>query len=324
MNDFLIYREPQSNQVIRVTGQFELLEKGTKPSGFVVSDFLHQRIFTFKQEGEFNADHPLHFGVNKPVSISHRDYQIEAQAFLNAFPLLNIQKAVYSRVKIAVFPTNKTLDLFQKLETKYPNAFCYLISSKQFGTWIGATPELLFEQQGMVCKTVALASTHDANDHSNWTQKEQEEHDFVVQAIHEALQTNECIEIEKNGPFEHTAGPVVHLKTDFQALLTKPNAWEIVNSLHPTPAVCGTPRNAAIQLIESREMHQRELYTGFIGWFEEGNSRLFVNLRCAQLFKNRASLYVGGGFTIDSIPDLEWEETERKAETLLQFIQELK
>jgi isochorismate synthase len=218
------------------------------------------------------------------------------------------------------FNSDKSRDLFERLCDEYPNAFCYLLSSEKVGTWIGASPELLLQQQGMICRTVALASTHPSDESSTWNEKELNEHRYVVEAIEDTLEKQACIDIERDGPKEHFAGPVVHLRTDFQATLTKANAWEIVNDLHPTPAVCGTPRNLALQLIETREMHKRELYSGYIGWFEEGNTKLFVNLRCAQLFKEQAYLYVGGGYTIDSIPDLEWDETERKAETLLHLM----
>lgn len=304
-------------------GVFSALSEGEKPSGFVVSDFLHERIFHFEETNGTEANFDLHYSKEVPTVISRRDYQIEAQAFLNSFPLLGVEKGVFSRIKQTPFRGEKAFDLFRILEKSYPNAFCYLISSDQFGTWIGATPELLMNQQGMVCKTVALAGTHGENEEHDWTPKELEEHAFVVDAIKESLERNACVEIESAGPYVVQAGPVQHLKTDFQALLTRPNAWSIAMDLHPTPAVCGTPRRNAMEAIATREMHDRQLYTGFIGLFEEGNTNLFVNLRCAQLFEDKAFLYVGGGFTVDSIPDLEWEETEHKAETLMRVMKQL-
>jgi isochorismate synthase len=323
VKDLLIYRLPKEDKPLIKRGTFSILKEDEKPLGFVISDFLHERIFKFEESAEFEVDFDFHYSKEIPTVISRRDYQIEAQAFLNSFPLLGVEKGVYSRIKQIPFQGDKAFDLFNLLEKTYPNAFCYLISSKHFGTWIGATPELLMNQEGMLCKTVALAGTHGENEEHEWTPKELEEHQFVVAAISEALERNECVEIESNGPYVVQAGPVQHLKTDFKALLTKPNAWSIALDLHPTPAVCGTPRRNAIEAIATREMHNRDLYTGFIGLFEEGNTNLFVNLRCAQLFQDKAFLYVGGGFTIDSIPDLEWEETENKAETLARVMKQL-
>lgn len=323
MKDLLIYRLPKEKTPVSKQGNFLRLKEGEKPAGFVVSDFLHEELFYFKEESESKPDFDFHYSKEIPTVISRRDYQLEAQAFLNSFPLLGVEKGVFSRIKSTPFQGEKALDLFHLLEQTYPNAFCYLISSDEFGTWIGATPELLMNQEGMVCQTVALAGTHGENEVHEWTPKELDEHAFVVDAIKESLERNECVEIESEGPYVVHAGPVQHLKTDFKALLTKPNAWSIAMDLHPTPAVCGTPRRNAIEAIVTREMHDRKLYTGFIGLFQEGSTNLFVNLRCAQLFQDKAFLYVGGGYTIDSIPDMEWEETEHKAETLMRAMKKI-
>lgn len=309
-------------EVVAQSGQFALLTTGEAPSGFVVSDFLHQRVFVF-HPNEAQTTSELHSHPEKPVVISQRDYQIEAQAMLHAFPVCGVEKAVYSRVKPVPFPLEKAERLFAELARTYPNAFVYLVSSPDFGTWIGATPETLIATNDGALKTVALAGTHRADDPSAWTAKELAEHDFVVQAIAETLQRNDCRITGQNGPKAVTAGPVQHLRTDFAAIVGKTAAWNVAMDLHPTPAVCGTPRMAALDLIVSREMHDRSLYTGIIGLYSEAEAHLFVNLRCAQLQHNKAYLYLGGGYTSASIPDLEWEETENKSRTLLNCMEKL-
>jgi isochorismate synthase len=319
--DSLIYRLPNSEAIIKRKGRFGLRSTGQETFGFLVSDFLHQRIFSFEDEGELETFIP-HDLITKPLVISQRDYQIEAQGMLHAFPVMGVQKAVYSRVKAVAFDWIKAEEMFRSLTEKYPQAFVYLISSPHFGTWIGATPEILLERKGLEIKTVALASTKASNEESEWTSKELAEHQFVVEALAEVLNRNNCFSIEKDGPKEHQAGPVKHLITRFSALLSQPNAWQLAMDLHPTPAVCGTPRMAAMDLLLSREMHDRELYTGMIGVFGE-QANLFVNLRCARLTEKMAYLFLGGGYTIESIPDLEWEETENKAKTLLNVMRDL-
>lgn len=315
MSDTLRYRLPGTTEIVARSGRFELLTNGEAPTGFVVSDFLHQRVFVFQPTNE--ATSAWHSHAEKPVVISQRDYQIEAQAMLHAFPVCGVEKAVYSRVKSVPFPLEKAEQLFDELEKTYPNAFVYLVSSPHFGTWIGATPETLIETDHGHLKTIALAGTHRANDPSDWTQKEFEEHDFVVQAIAETLRRNDCAITYQDGPKAVVAGPVQHLRTDFTAKQGAIPAWNVAMDLHPTPAVCGTPRMAALDLLVSREMHDRFLYAGIIGVYGETSAQLFVNLRCAQLQHDKAYLYLGGGYTIASIPDLEWEETENKSRTLL-------
>ncbi len=322
--DCFYYRKPNESSIQKLKGNFRLLKENETPKNWVISDFLHEKIYVFEpiqtaQSTDFN------FSTSKetPYCISKRDYQIEAQALLNAFPMLSVQKAVYSRVKKVPFQLSKAEILFNQLCKDRPNAFVYLVSSPFYGTWVGATPEVLLSQEGARVNTMALAGTHASDHESVWTSKEIQEHEFVVSAIENSLTLASCYEIEKSERFQVSAGPVNHLRTDFTAILEKPNAWKLALELHPTPAVCGTPRKASLELIQSREMHDRSLYAGIIGYFGNNEAQLFVNLRCAQLFEDAAYLYVGGGFTIDSIPDLEWEETEKKAATLMESMRNI-
>lgn len=314
MTDTLIYRLP-GEAITERRGTFsQTLE--SEPQGFILSDFLHERIFVFQETNE--SDEPgLHVNEVEPVVISPRDYQIEAQALLHAFPVMGVQKAVYSRVKKVGFPLEKARNLFHELESTYPKAFVYLVSSPLFGTWIGATPETLVETEHDQLYTMALAGTHAKDDTAEWSRKEYEEHRYVVEAIEAALKRNNCTNIRFEGPEEVVAGPVKHLRTPFKATLADYSPWRIAMDLHPTPAVCGTPRLAALDLLISREMHDRFLYTGIIGLNMPEKTQLFVNLRCARLQRDKMFLYLGGGYTKDSIPELEWEETEKKALTLL-------
>ena len=95
---------------------------------------------------------------------------------------------------------------------------------------------------------------------------------------------------------------------------------QIADKLHPTPAVSGLPQKEAIELIDSIEEHERSLYAGCIGVLGD-RTDLFVNLRCAQLIENEYFLYLGGGFTKDSIAKKEWQETENKSRTLLDILE---
>lgn len=321
MSDRIRYRLPDADEIHSATGTFIALPNAAPANGFVITDFLHQQVFQFNEEPGGVPEWHIH--GQQPVVISPRDYQIEAQALLHAFPVMEVEKAVYSRVKQVGFSIEKAETLFQLLEQTYPKAFVYLVSSKLFGTWIGATPEVLLDAEEKILKTVALAATHPSADDYDWTEKEQQEHEYVVKAVEKVLQRNDCKLLEKEGPFAVYAGPVQHLKTTFVAQLGETPSWNVAMDLHPTPAVCGTPRMAALDLITSREMHERFLYTGMIGIHSETESKLFVNLRCAQLQQEKAYIYVGGGYTIESIPDLEWEETENKARTLLNCMEKL-
>jgi isochorismate synthase len=318
MSGILKYRLPETSETICLTGSFKPLETGGEAHGFVITDFLHQRTWRFEEGG---SESRLFSANEEPVVITPRDYQIEAQAMMNAFEVCGVEKAVYSRVRSVPFRLENAEGLFLKLCAAYLQAFVYLVSSPEFGTWIGATPEVLVDSNGSKLQTMALAGTRRKGDATDWTQKEFEEHEYVAEAIASTLSRHNCEILKRNGPFESSAGPVTHLKTTFEAKLNGASAWQVAMDLHPTPAVCGTPRMAALDLITSREMHERSLYTGIIGLHGKDGTKLFVNLRCAQLQREKAFLYLGGGYTRDSIPDLEWEETENKARTLLDHME---
>ena len=95
----------------------------------------------------------------------------------------------------------------------------------------------------------------------------------------------------------------------------------MIAQLHPGPAISGYPKSTAIEKIEEIEAHDRELYTGYLGPLNiEGESSLFINLRCMKVYRDSYDLFVGGGLTKDSDAHSEWEETELKAKTLLNIL----
>lgn len=319
MADSILYRFPNEITPIHSFGKFRRLLTGEIPNGFVLTNFLHDAIYCF-EESE-TSEQIFYTRNEEPVCISSRDYLIEAQAMLNGFSLMGVDKAVYSRVKKKQFSINASKSLFDSLCAAYPNAFVYLLSSEELGTWIGASPETLIAGTQKSITSVALAGTKAAEEKRDWSEKEWKEHLFVADAIKEALHSNQFVVEQEEDTQTVINGPVQHLKTVFHAYSKGGKSpWELAMDLHPTPAVAGTPRQNAVDLLLSREMHQRELYTGIIGWYSEKRVSLYVNLRCAQLQQQAAFLYVGGGYTIDSIPEQEWEETEKKALTLLRWM----
>ena len=116
----------------------------------------------------------------------------------------------------------------------------------------------------------------------------------------------------------------MHLRTKVEGeLLEKADLKSLIRALHPTPAVCGLPRNIARDFIIKNENYNRSFYTGFLGELnlKKSNtaiqtSQLYVNLRCMEINHNKALIYVGGGITKDSIPKNEWKETVSKSETM--------
>lgn len=302
-------------------GHFNAIQSGDVPSGFVVSNLDLTLCYQFVEDPY--AQPGMHFLENRPYCMSAREYYLQAHELLNGINLMQMSKAVFSRVKAVSFDPSLTEKLFYELCETYPNAFVYLISGKEIGTWIGASPEILMEIHKGYLFTVALAGTKKSEDESGWTEKERVEQEIVSDYIREVCSKKKLKSIEVVGPYDTVAGPVTHIRSDISAEMNGTSPWEMAKALHPTPAVGGFPKNQSLSLIASVEPHRRELYTGIIGFIGSDSAKLFVNLRCAQVQENSLFLYLGGGFTPQSIPELEWIETENKSKTILNCVQKI-
>ncbi len=204
-----------------------------------------------------------------------------------------------------------------------PHHFVSLWLTEQYGNWLVATPEPLFCMNGTQGSTVALAGTMPfrKDGTSIWDEKNQEEQAIVAQFIQKELQP---FVSELNQSPTHTlrSGNIQHLCTDFTFRLHADNDQRtVIAHLHPTPAVCGMPRNEALQHILRIEPEPRTYYAGFSGPFNlDGTTHLFVTLRCMRFSSTHATLYAGGGIMPNSVEQEEWEETVRKMQTMLQLL----
>ncbi len=325
MYDFIAYRIPNENPVKKV-GKFKAFKKSDK--GFVISNFDHSKIYTFESNVlPFEQEFKSHFSSEEPHCISKEAYLKSGDELIDLLKSNELKKVVLSRIKKTTFDSKLLIELFDKLCASYPKAFIHLVSSPLFGTWIGATPETLIRSSGSFGFSMALAGTKDKSTGKPWKKKEYDEQQLVSDFILETLQIGGQKEIEKQGPYETDAGNLNHLCTDFSFLLGDHDPIDIAKRLHPTPAVAGLPQKQSIELITNMEEikggYSRDLYSGYIGLIEESKTQLYVNLRCAQFFEKYAYLYVGGGYTKDSVSESEWNETERKSETLLKIFEML-
>ena len=230
-----------------------------------------------------------------------------------------LDKVILSRVEKVTVEDSNPLALFVSLCKKYNSAFVALVVIPGEVVWLTASPELLVSLEGDTVKTVALAGTRPADGSIPWSDKEKTEQQMVVDYIYKVL-ANNCDDVQMNGPFDVIAGDIAHLKTEFTATLAT-GMVQLLEDLHPTPAVCGLPKDKALKFISETELHKRKYYTGYLGPCNmNGKTEWYVNLRCAELFPQRANLYVGGGITSESVPEKEWNETIMKAQTLLSVL----
>ena len=122
------------------------------------------------------------------------------------------------------------------------------------------------------------------------------------------------------------AGPLFHLNQVISAHRNGLDLKTIVKALHPSPAIGGTPKLRALELIRDIETKGRGFYAGFLGWIdadesEEVQADFYVTLRCLSWQDDCVTLYVGGGIVAGSHPDKEWEETQAKAQVLARLLE---
>lgn len=230
----------------------------------------------------------------------------------------NLPKLVLSRRKI--YTDFKEIDLkssFNNLCKNYPNAFKYLFYEGET-SWLGAFSEVLgkFNKSTHEFETMSLAGTIPIVE--EWTEKEIEEQKPVSSYIRNILKKySDSNSIQESETYDHISGNIKHLRTDFKIKINPENLDILIKDLHPTPAVCGIPKDFCKKIIEKVEKFPRELYAGFIKIETQDYIQYFVNLRCARLYKNSVHLFVGGGITAQSNPEKEWRETELKSEAVL-------
>lgn len=237
-----------------------------------------------------------------------------------------LSKVIMSR-QIPVQRDNPSLsEVFLELQSHTPNAFTYLVNLPVAGTWMGATPEVLIKSEGERFETVSLAGTQvrkpDAEEYF-WSTKDIEEQAFVSRYMLDVFFDFDIHQYRTTGPESLESGKVAHLKTSFffPAEKIRDQLGTFIARLHPTPAVCGLPKELADEFIRNTEPYQRDYYTGYLGpWRLNQQVSLFVNLRCMKITEQNYILYVGGGITARSVPEKEWEETNQKAKTLLSVI----
>ena len=348
---FVAYRKPNETLVKGILQSDTVLHtvNDYSESGFVFAPFdtnkqillipFENCIETFFEEKE-TID-------NSVVTISHLGDKTQhiqlVKKGVETIKNTNLNKVVLSRKVAYSIADNTPIDLFKNALMEYSNAFVYLWYHPEVGCWLGATPEVLLQTRNNQFKTMALAGTQLYTDNITWTPKEEEEQQIVTDYIANNIAAKD-FSFTVSAPYTIKAGDLAHIRSDFNGRISSAssaeNLHELINLLHPTPAVCGYPTKVAKDFILKNEGYDRQFYTGFLGElnietrrksnrrntenhayrFTSKSSSLFVNLRCMQINKALTTIYVGGGITASSNAENEYVETCNKANTMKKLI----
>lgn len=189
------------------------------------------------------------------------------------------------------------------------------------GNFVGASPELLVRKHGTRVISRPLAGTGVDAAALSRSAKNTHEHALVADAVVDALRTV-CDDVMRSGTETLQLASVVHLLTTVTGIATAGiDVVDVVRALHPTPAVAGTPRVAALDTIAELEPVGRDRYAGPCGWVDAtGDGAFVVALRGGELRGERATLWAGAGIVEGSDPDAEWRETQQKLTPMLQAL----
>ncbi len=349
---FVIYRKPHEEKVTAILQTTNHLHEinDYAASGFVFAPFDSKKSAILLKADVVNSTtfSPSVFD-SKNVSDIEPNQDSEKSKHLklvnkaiDAISNNTLKKVVLSRI-VEFSCAVSIFQMFEKMLHRYESAFCYLWYHPKVGTWLGATPEILLKTENKLLTTMSLAGTKNEKIEQSvvWGEKEVEEQQLVTDYIIEVLKDKvTAINISEKESIK--AGQLWHLRTKITGRIQNGDLTSVIQSLHPTPAVCGIPLNATKKFILENEGYQREFYTGFLGELNlksnkertktsrnqenkayrtvKSRTTLFVNLRCMQVKNKKALLYVGGGVTKDSIAEKEWQETVDKSTTILKVL----
>jgi menaquinone-specific isochorismate synthase len=254
------------------------------------------------------------------------------RAALAAIERGEAQKIVIARDLAGTVPAHADLRrLVRALATGYPDTWAFAVDGI-----VGASPETLVTVHGGEVTARVLAGTRprgaDADEDTAITselatnQKDIDEHEYAVRSVVDALRPHTSALAAAEQPFTLKLPNLWHLATDVEGTLSNgSSALDMVRALHPTAAVAGTPRDAAMAAIRRIEPFDRGRYAGPVGWIDaEGDGEWAIALRCAQFGPADAdapvdpsatrsvTAHAGGGIVAGSIPEAELLETRVK------------
>ncbi|RMG74551.1 MAG: isochorismate synthase [Chloroflexi bacterium] len=294
-------------------------------------DDLHAAL-TAKIEQIKNATLPFSkpqhtYEINYPLSFEA--WKAGIHAAIQRMAAGELQKVVLARVAEIRFPYHVDVDsALDYLAKVYPQTYRFLFEPRPYHAFYGATPELLAGVYGNQVKTMGLAGSirrgkTPVEDGALTAEllnspKDRYEHQLVVDRIRERLtHLTHNLQIAPTGIM--TLSNIHHLHTAIEGTLREGvGVLQVAETLHPTPALGGEPRDVAMQIIRESEPVPRGWYAAPVGWIDRNlNGQFSVAIRSAVAQGKRVWAYAGAGIVPASDPQKEWDETALKFQPML-------
>jgi menaquinone-specific isochorismate synthase len=256
-------------------------------------------------------------------SLSPGEWQIRVAQAIKEIEGTKLEKVVLARdLKVNSHRAIDPRKILRNLSSEYPSTWIFAVAGL-----IGATPELLLRlSRGMVTSRVLAGTISKTGDDEKdlalaaslaRSSKDLEEHEYAVRSVADALDPFCTSTNVPESPFVLHLANVMHLATDVTGALIESkksvDAFTILEKLHPSAAVCGTPTEIAAKLIKDIEGMSRGRYAGPVGWLDaRGDGELGIALRCGQISDNELRIFAGCGIVAGSNPEKELSESNAK------------
>ncbi|WP_160664015.1 isochorismate synthase [Pseudarthrobacter sp. ATCC 49987] len=270
-------------------------------------------------------------------SLSEADWMAAVAAGVAEIRTGALEKLVLARDIVATVPAGvNAAEILRQLAIRYRECWTYGVDGL-----VGATPEMLIQVEGRTAQARVLAGTLDRRDADGMagsplefaervlagSEKQRHEHDIAIQSLTTQLAPFSEAMNAHSEPFILELPNVWHLASDVKAELAEveghvPTSLALINALHPTAAVCGTPTTVAGALIRKLEHLDRGPYAGPVGWLDAaGNGEWGIALRGAVIESPQTvRLYAGCGVVEGSVPEAELAETWAKFRPMLESL----
>lgn len=315
--------------------KFEILRKGTDTvlvcnlllrSGENISKII-QKALSQLEAIRFDTLQNNHSMPTVKQRIDYPDFdgwKKNIEQALSAFAHKELDKIVLARRTTLKFNDYlNPIELLWKLRLNNHRAYYFCFQPQNDVAFIGGSPEQLYSRTKNYIMSEAVAGTRRRgsttsedlvleNDLLN-CEKDIREHRFVVDSIRGSLDKL-CLKIQQQDELSVVKlSKLQHLLMKFSGLLKeKTQDSDILESIHPTPAVGGVPSEKASAEIENIENFDRGWYAGPVGWIGKDEAEFAVAIRSGLVFENELYLYSGAGIVEGSNPENEWEEIENK------------
>ncbi|REJ06790.1 isochorismate synthase [Halobacillus trueperi] len=280
-------------------------------------------------EGEMSGSLPV---IDQTFEVAPEDWKESVKKATDDITAGLMEKVVLARELRVTFKEDVQIAAVLKaLADTQPNSyiFCYESGGDHF---IGATPERLAKVEDRELVSTCLAGTVPRGrteqedlklgEELLGDPKNLQEHQFVVEMIKEAVEACSSQVEVPNGPVLYPLRNLQHLYTPVRAVLDQGyTLLDVIEKLHPTPALGGMPQRVSVEYIRTHETLNRGWYAGPIGWFDaQDNGEFAVAIRSALIQQKEASLFAGCGVVEDSDPEAEYAETAVKLKPMMNVL----